>query len=179
MGSTAVTKVPQLMMHLGTAVDRGADKALKDTIDIAQSVMNRPKFYKVTSRTGRSYPPRAVTQKVQFRGNRMIKLKYVPAAPAYWTEYGTRPHWIYPHGVGRTRSVYDKTNPFSGRVRGGREGGKRALKTDQGEFYNNVFVSGVRPRPFWRKTRKDALRKATDNYQRRNLQAILSTGFGR
>lgn len=179
MGTTDVADVGRLLLNVATSVDRGLDKSFEDSVDVALHWMDRPKKYKVTSRSGRRFAPKAVTQDIRFGDGRLAKLKYRPAAPAYWTEYGTKPHWIYPHGIARTRSIYSRADPFAGRTRRGRQGGAKALHTSGGEFFNNVFVSGVRPRPFWKVTRVKALDQAMKITHRHTVANVLKAGFGR
>ncbi len=179
MGSTPASQTAELLHRVATSVERGLDKNFQDNIDAALMVMDKPKKYSVTSRSGRSWQPKAVQQDVKFGLGRMAKLKFRPAAPAYWTEYGTHPHWVYPHGRARTRSVYSPKNRYAGRTRRGRAGGAKALKTGGGEFYANVFVSGVRPHPFWKSTRKAAVKAAVKETKKHTIQNVLKAGFGR
>ena len=179
MGSTAAIDTGKLLHRVGTAVDRGLGESFEDSIKAAKVEMDRPYKYSVTSRRSRqTFKPKAIAKRGNTGVVQVARMKYVPAAPAYWTEFGTKPHWIYPHGKGRASAAFVSSRNAEG-IRKGRASGSKALLLGPGDFKSNAFVSGVRPKPFFKRMRPVALDKAMDKTRIRTLENILVAGFGR
>lgn len=179
MGSTAAADAGKMLHRVGTAVDRGLGESFEDSIMVAKFEMDRPYKFSVTSRrSGQSFKPKAIAKRGRVGVVKVARMKFAPAAPAYWTEFGTKPHWIYPHGKGRASASFVSGRNAEG-IRKGRAGGAKALKLGGLDFIANAFVSGVTPKPFFKRMQPKALDKAMHQTRLNTLENILKAGFGR
>jgi len=170
MGATAAADVGRLLYRVGTAVDHGQKQSFVEGLVAAKEVMRPGPKYSVTSRSGKKYQAKPVFDDPRFGGRRLFsKIGYRPAGPAFWTEYGTKSHWIIPHALGVARGDTERV---------GVVGGAKALKFGN-RYAAWAFVRGVRARPFWRKTRHEVQRVAGVVVQKSVKRNILLAGFGR
>ena len=181
MGATDAAKTGQLLVQVATSIQRGQKKSFVEGLVAAKEVMRPGPKLAVTSRNGRKYYPKPRFDDPRWGAAKIFsKITYKPHGPAFWTEFGTRSHWIIPNAVGRSRTTsrrrgvtFENRRELAGLV-----DGKQALKFG-GRHAAWAFTKGVRARPFWKKTKRLVRAVTADTVAGSIKRNIILSGFGR